>query len=178
MLLYKVISSATDYAELQQDIDRIYGWSTANLMTFNSSKCKCMLVSQKRNANCPPMNLNNHQLVQVQCYGLLLSTDLSWSHHIETTCTKARKLLGLLYRQFFNNTNPQVMAKLFLSLVRPHLEYRSQVWHPHLIRDKNALEWSEVWVVNLLQTIDCKLLDLFQLHSLENQRLFLSLSSF
>ncbi len=123
MLLYKVISSAADYAELQQDIDWIHSWSTANLMTFNSSKCKCMLVSRKRNANCPPMNLSNHQLEQVQCYGLLLSTDLSWSHHIETTCTKARKL-----------------AKLFLSLVRPHLEYRSQVWHPHLIKDKNALE--------------------------------------
>ncbi len=62
MLLYKVISSAADYVELQQDIDQIYGWSVANLMTFNSSKCKRMLVSRKRNANCPPMNLNNDQL--------------------------------------------------------------------------------------------------------------------
>ena len=44
MLLYKTISSTADYAELQQDIDLIYGWSTANLMTFNVSKCKCMLV--------------------------------------------------------------------------------------------------------------------------------------
>ena len=44
-----------------------YGWYAANLMTFNSSKCKCMLVSQKRNPNCSPMNLNNHQLEQVQC---------------------------------------------------------------------------------------------------------------
>ena len=106
-------------------------------------KCKCMLVSRKRNANCPPMNLNNHQLEQVQCYkylGLLLSTDLRWSHHIETICTKARKLLGLLYRQFANNTNTQVMVKFYLSLVRPHLEYGAQVWHPHLIKDKNALE--------------------------------------
>ena len=52
MLLYKTISSAADYVELQQDIDEIYGWSTANLMTFNSSKCKCMFVSRKRNLNC------------------------------------------------------------------------------------------------------------------------------
>ena len=54
---------------------------------------------------------------------LLLSSDLSWTHHIESTCTKARKLLGLLYQQFSNSTDPQVMAKLYLSLVRPHLEY-------------------------------------------------------
>ena len=93
-----------------------------------------MLVSRKRNANCSPITLNNHKLEQVQCYkylGLLLSTDLRWSHHIEITCTKARKLVGLLYRQFSNNTNTQVMVKLYLSLVRPHLEYGAQVWHPH-----------------------------------------------
>ena len=97
MLLYKTISLAADYVELQQDINQIYGWSATNSMTFNSSKCKCMLVSRKRNADCPPMNLNNHQLEQVQCYkylGLLLSTDLRWSHHIETICTKARKTFG------------------------------------------------------------------------------------
>jgi len=63
--------------------------------------------------------------------GLLLSSDLSWSYHIETTCTKARKLLGLLYHQFCN-TSPQVAVKLDSSLVRPHLEYRAQVCHPHL----------------------------------------------
>ena len=83
--------------------------------------------------NNPQMYLNNHQLENVQSYkylALLLSSDISWSHHIQSTCTKARKLLGLLYRQFSNNTNPEVMVKLYLSLVRPHLEYGAQVWHP------------------------------------------------
>ena len=35
MLVYKTISSTADHAELKQDIDLIYSWSTANLMTFN-----------------------------------------------------------------------------------------------------------------------------------------------
>ena len=92
MLLYKTISSTADYAELQQDIDLIYGWSTANLMTFNVSKCKCMLVSRRRNTIRPPINLKlkDHQLDNVQSYkylGLLLSSDLSWTPHIESTCT-------------------------------------------------------------------------------------------
>ena len=70
MLLYKTISSTADYAELQQDIDLIYGWSTANLMTFNVSKCKCMLVSRRRNTIRPPINLKleDHQLDNVQSY--------------------------------------------------------------------------------------------------------------
>jgi len=103
ILLYRTISSAADYIKLQEDIDQIYGWSTTNLMTLNVCKCKCMLISRKRNAL---MHLNNHQLENVQWYkylGLLLSSDLSWSHHIETTCTKGKKLLGLLYHQFYNN---------------------------------------------------------------------------
>ena len=91
--------------------------------------------------------------------------------------------MGLLYRQFANNTNTQVMVKkLYLSLVRPHLEYGAQVWHPHLIKDKNALEsvqkfglriCSRKWTASYQE-----LLDIFQLPSLENRRLFLSLSTF
>ena len=88
-------------------------------MTFNVSKCKCMLVSRRRNGNSPPiaMFLNNQRLDFVQRYkylGLLLESDLSWSQHIEAKCTKARKLLGLLYRGFRNYTSLSAMAKLYL----------------------------------------------------------------
>ena len=34
MLLYKVITSSEDYAELQEDINLIHNWSVNNLMTF------------------------------------------------------------------------------------------------------------------------------------------------
>ena len=121
----------------------------------------------------------------MQCYkylGLLLSLDLSWSHHIQSTCTKARKLLGLLYRQFSNNTNPEVMAKLYLSLVRPHLEYGAQVWHPYLSKDVNDLEKVQKFGLQICsrQWTKCyqELLELFHLPSLENRRLFFSLSVF
>ena len=110
------------------------------------------------------MTLNNHQLEQVQCYkylGLLLSTDLRWSHHIETICTKARKLLDLLYRQFANNTNTQVMVKLYLSLVRLHLESdktgSSSLAPTFDKRQECTGECSEVWFTYLLQKMDCKL---------------------
>ena len=97
MLLYKTISTTADYAELQQDFGLIYSWSMANLMTFNVSKC--MLVSWRRNTVCPPinLNLNDHQLENIQTYkylGLLLCSDHSWTHHIKSTRTKVTKLLG------------------------------------------------------------------------------------
>ena len=76
----------------------------------------------------------------VKYLGQLLSSDLSWSQHIEAICTKARKVLGLLYHQFCNNVSPRVLVELSLSLVSPYLEYGAQIWHPYLIRDINALE--------------------------------------
>ena len=74
------------------------------------------------------------------------------------------------------------MAKLYLSLVRPHLEYGAQVWHPYLSKDVNALEKVQKFGLRICsrQWTKCyqELLELFHLPSLENRRLFLSLSVF
>ena len=175
MLLYKTISSDADhYISLQQGIDLIHGWSTANLMTFNVSKYKCMVISRKRNVNTPSLTLNSSHLEVVECYkylGLLLSSDFSWSSHIEAMCAKVRRLLGLLYRQFSTNTNPHVMAKLYLVLIRPHLEYGAQVWHPHLVKHTNAIENVQKFALRICSRkwnySYRELLDLFQLPTLE-----------
>ena len=37
--------------------------------------------------------------------GVLLSRNLSWSDHISELCIKARKILGLLYRQFYDSVD-------------------------------------------------------------------------
>ena len=74
------------------------------------------------------------------------------------------------------------MAKLYLSLVRPHLEYGAQVWHPYLSKDVNALEKVQKFGLRICsrQWTKCyqELLELFHLPLLENRRLFLSLSVF
>ena len=61
-------------------------------------------------------------------------------------------------------------------LVRPHIEYASSVWDPHLQRDKTSLE--EIAMRMCAKQWDLGyqvLLELFQLLSLGNRRLHIRL---
>ena len=104
-----------------------------------------MLISRKRSPTLPdiPLLLDKLPLCQVDTFkylGILLSEDLSWSPHINAICSKARQVLGLLYRRFYNFSNTDTLIQLYTSLVRPHLEYACPVWAPHLTKDIQALE--------------------------------------
>jgi len=52
---------------------------------------------------------------------------------------KANKILGMIKRNFADRSEETVMT-LYKSLVRPHLEYCTQVWRPYLIKDIKLLE--------------------------------------
>ena len=41
--------------------------------------------------------------------GVNFSSDLTWSYHINTICKKTRKLIGLLYRNFYQFSNPSTL---------------------------------------------------------------------
>ena len=47
LLLYKPISSPRDFLFVQNDIANIEGWSIANFLSLNPSKCKYMILSRK-----------------------------------------------------------------------------------------------------------------------------------
>ena len=101
MLLYRKIDSTEDFIALQRDINTINNWTKENYLNFNIAKCKYMLISRKRQAQPMPdhLFLDNVSLERVQYFmylRILPAADLSWTHHIEAVCTKARKLLRLL----------------------------------------------------------------------------------
>ena len=84
--------------------------------------------------SCPDLRApSGHQTSAARCY-------LSWSAHIESICTKARKQIGLLYRRFYGNIDDHSLLELYSVLVRPHLEYAAPVWDPHLTKYTNKLE--------------------------------------
>ena len=94
-------------------------------------------------ANAPTLYLNKVLLEEVEEYkylGVLIDRNLSWPNHITKVCKKARKIIGLSYRQFYSNSSPDNFKQLYLSLVHPQLEYAAQTWDPFTQKEISKLE--------------------------------------
>ena len=112
-----------------------------------------MVVSQKRCPSAPVrLMLGGTEMEKVDCFkylGLLLSSHLSFSKHIESICSKSRKIIGLLYRRF-NRANSDTLLQLYLAMVRPHLEYASPVWNPSTRKQVNMIEDVEKFAMKVV----------------------------
>ena len=86
--------------------------------------------------------------------GILISSDLSWSHHISKITSKAYKILGLLRRTFATSNNITVKKKLYVALVRSQLLYGSQIWRPlqPIAKDINPIESLQCRATKILTT--------------------------
>ena len=135
VLLYRPICCPGDYTYLQQDINTLHTWSEANLLQFNPSKCRYMVVSRKVTPVLPDSDLSIdgsslHKVDHYKYLGVWLSHNLSWTKHIEETCKSATKQIGVMYRKFYRHSSQDTLKQLYLSLVRSKLEYAAPVWDP------------------------------------------------
>ena len=178
ILLYRPILSGNDYALLQQDVDVLGVWSLLSHLSFNTTKCKTMVLSCKRLKTTPSqIFLLGSQLERVESFkylGLLIKCDLTWTDHIKQICSKARRLVGLLFRQFYNYADPSTIRILYLTLIRPNLEYASEVWDPYLIRDRSLLENVQKFACKVClknwQTEYVDMLEILRIPQLETRR--------
>ena len=60
-----------------------------------------------------------------------MNEHISWSEHIKQLCSKVRKLIGMLYRQFYTWADTSTLITIYLTCIRPHLEYATHLWDPY-----------------------------------------------
>ena len=88
-------------------------------------------------------------------------------------------MVGLLYRRFYKDASPETLFRMYLALVRPHTEYASQVWDPHLQKDIDQLECVQKFALSMCaKQWDlgyAELLNRFEVPSLRIRRKYLSL---
>ena len=134
--IVKTINSISDASALQYDLSNFEKSSTNVNLALNVSKCKVLRVTRKHNQIVYPYKLHDTLLESSDCerdLGILTSTDLSWSKHVDYQCAKASKTLGYVRRSTFDITDAAVRRSLYLTLVRTQLLYGSQIWAPQTI---------------------------------------------
>ena len=117
---------------LQVDLNNFLNWCNINLMDLNLNKCKYMSFYRRSPVLCS-YTFNNHQLEKVESFldlGVLLDNKLSFNSHISQTVNKAKGVLGFIKRWGKEFEDPYITRQLYVSLVRPILEYASVVWDP------------------------------------------------
>ena len=63
--------------------------------------------------------------------GVTIDNKLSFDKHITEKVNKANSIIGVI-RRTFEYLDLKTFRMLYVSLVRPHLEYANPVWNPYL----------------------------------------------
>ena len=130
----RVINDLNDCYTLQNDLTAIHDWSKLWEMNFNLQKCKQLCITRKKKPIYNIYHLGMEQLLQTdkeKDLGIMLHHKLAWHDHIITKVNTANKILRLIRRTCGNQTQSVVIRKLYIHLVRPHLEYACEIWSPH-----------------------------------------------
>ena len=105
-------------------------------MSFNVMKCKHLSITRKKNLHKSSYFLGNN-IINKSNYerdlGVIVNSKLSWHDQVISKVNTANKVLRLVKRTCGKSTAADVIRKLYLHLVRPHLDYASQVRSPHQV---------------------------------------------
>ena len=138
--VFRAMKNETDHETLQRDLDKLVEWSEKWQMKFNVQKCKVMRVGRQNFDHMYEMGGQTLEIIgQEKDLGVSVNSKLGASEQ----CRGARKRgLGMLASINRNvcYKSPEVVKKLYIAYVRPHLEYCVQAWAPTFEKDCWLLE--------------------------------------
>ena len=145
--LYKYVDDSTLFevcerngvSLMQESVDIAANWTEENYMKLNKEKSKEMIITFTKNGNFRNTILNIkidgidvEQVDNAKLLGVTISHDLSWNKHVENIVKKAGKRLYILYQLKRAEISQSDLVTVYLSVVRPVLEYACPVWHTNL----------------------------------------------
>ena len=139
--LIKMLLSMMSHSELQNDLNHLISWSEKWQLKFNTSKCKVLRFGQSDTKPYTMMNIDIGQKQELKFIdeekdlGVIVDSKLKFSSLIVNQVKKANRLMGLI-RRSYNFLDIVLFKYLFISLVRPHLEYCVTIWYPLLKKMK------------------------------------------
>lgn len=141
--IFKTIMSREDALSLQTDIDLLEQWSRTWLLTFNPDKCHILTLGKFENIRYSHRySIYGNEMEHVfseKDLGVVIDSALSFEDHISEKIKKANSIMGLI-RRSFSYLSCNLFKKLYMTFVRPHLEYAQVIWSPHLKKLINSIE--------------------------------------
>ncbi len=110
-------------------------------MPFNINKCHTLQVGTKDKKKYE-YEMGGVKLESVYCVKDLcvtITSNLKFSQHCREAACKANRMLGFINRNF-SFKNKDIILTMYISLVKPHLEYAVQFWSPHHAKNIAKLE--------------------------------------
>ena len=140
--LMRKVENINDCRRLQEDLDRISGWSRTWQMEFNLNKCKVMEFGKSKwrvHGNYKMENFNLERSTAEVDLGVTITEGLTPDKHINRITGEVTNLLRRI-RVAFSYLDADMMKKLITSMIRPRLEYAATVWSPHTKKNIRKLE--------------------------------------
>ena len=130
---FSIVESPADACALKTEARNVEKWALSRRLKFNPQKCKVLSVTRKHHPIVAEYTINSEIMQHVDTQrdlGVTFSSDLKWNKHIYEQVTKANRILGMLKRLTVKLLNVNTRRCLYLTLVRSHLAYASQIWSP------------------------------------------------
>ncbi|BES94119.1 Retrotransposon protein [Nesidiocoris tenuis] len=141
--IFTKVDDAQDAALLQNSLDKLLAWCGVNSFFLNRSKCFVISFLKTQNPISFPYILDGEALQrkdQARDLGVLFDSRLLFPDHVGMVAGRAMRALGFLKRCTREFTNVAAITHLYLTMVRPIMEYASVVWSPYYEVHKQELE--------------------------------------
>ena len=144
--ILKTINNQADCHALQDQINKLMQWCEMNKLELNINKCCVMSYTRAKQPILNAYKIGNECLKRAQettDLGITFQSDLSFRNHVANIIKNTYRTMGMVIRNcsYFKSTAPLEM--LYCSLIRPKLEYCTQIWSPHdscLINDVESIQ--------------------------------------
>ena len=119
---------------VNDDLNKVHIWLSANKLTLNLTKTEFILVGSRQKlsklSETPSFMINDHSVMQVstaKSLGVHIDQNLSWECHMQSICKKIASALGAIKR--IRHVIPfNVLINVYDSLIQPHFDYCNVVW--------------------------------------------------
>ena len=115
---------------ISTDLVYLNAWSNRWLVKFNPNKTDIMIFSMKTIQSNFSFDFDGTTLEPVHTHkhlGVIFSSDCKWSKHVDKLIEKTSKQLNVLRKLKFR-LKREYLEKIYMTFIRPILEYSSEVW--------------------------------------------------